>query len=119
MSKQRERIYSCPVEATVDVIGGKWKALIYYLLLDRALRFNELQKLLPGITQKMLTQQLREMEEDGIVFRKVYAEVPPRVEYSITDYGETLRPLLFNMLDWGLEHIKKYNLKFDPIRRDL
>ncbi|MEA1960651.1 MAG: helix-turn-helix domain-containing protein [Bacillota bacterium] len=117
MSNRRDRIYSCPVEATIDIIGGKWKPLIYYLLEDQPMRFGQLRKTLPGITQKMLTQHLREMEEDGIVLRTVYAEVPPKVEYSITEYGETLSPLLHKMLAWGLEHIKLNHLQFQPLKK--
>jgi len=93
--------YRCPVTVTLDAIGGKWKAVILWQLSFRTLRFSQLQRRLTGITQKMLTQQLRELERDGLVHREVYAEVPPRVEYSLTSEGETLKPLLVGMCDWG------------------
>src|SRR2546425_8781705 len=86
--------YSCPVEATVDIIGGKWKSVILFHLLPGKKRFGQLQRLLPGVTQRMLTLQLRELEEDGIIARHVYREVPPKVEYSLTDFGTSLEPIL-------------------------
>ncbi|MGF6147550.1 Uncharacterized HTH-type transcriptional regulator yybR [Kingella potus] len=91
----------CPVNTTLDIIGGKWKALILYHLLPQARRFNELQRLLPGVTQRMLTLQLRELEADGIVHREVYPQVPPKVEYSLTDFGRTLEPVIAAMHRWG------------------
>jgi DNA-binding HxlR family transcriptional regulator len=93
---------TCPAEYTLRVIGGRWKILILYHLLEGGtLRFSGLRRALPGVTQKMLTQQLREMESDGIVSRKVYAEVPPRVEYSLTKDGQSLRPVVRSMCEWG------------------
>jgi len=104
--KQRHAQYiECPVEATLDVIGGKWKGVILFLLMDGTKRFNELQKLLTKVTQRTLTNQLRELEADGLVHRKVYAQVPPKVEYSLTDKGRSLEPVLINMRDWGQVHI--------------
>lgn len=94
----------CPVEATLEVIGGKWKGAILYHLLERPYRFGELKRTMQNITQHMLTKQLRELEKEGIVNRKVYAQVPPKVEYSVTEYGETLRPLIMMMKDWGKKH---------------
>lgn len=92
---------SCPVLTAVDTIGGKWKILIIYHILESTKRFGNLKKLIPGITQKMLTQQLRELEEDGIISRKVYPEVPPRVEYSITALGKKLEPIFVSLCQWG------------------
>ena len=94
----------CPVAATLEVIGGKWKPLILFQLRDRPLRFSELRRMVPEATQKMLTQQLRDLERDGIIRRKVYAVVPPKVDYSLTDYGQTLKPLLALMCAWGSRH---------------
>jgi DNA-binding HxlR family transcriptional regulator len=91
----------CPVESTLDVIGGKWKGVILYYLLDGKKRFNELRRLMPGITQRMLSLQLSELENDGIVNREVFPEVPPKVEYSLTEFGKTLEPIIVQMKDWG------------------
>ena len=96
-----EKKYRCPVEITLDVIGGKWKSLILWHLKHKVLRFSELQRRLPRITQKMLTQQLRDLEQDGLVYRQVYPEVPPRVEYSLTDLGHSVVPILDQMYQWG------------------
>jgi len=104
--KQRHTQYfDCPVEATLDVIGGKWKGVILFRLLDGTKRFNELQKLLTKVTQRTLTNQLRELEADGLINRKVYAQVPPKVEYSLTDNGRSLEPVLVHMRDWGQQYI--------------
>jgi DNA-binding HxlR family transcriptional regulator len=97
--------YQCPVEATLDVIGGKWKPLIIYYLLQGTKRFNELHRLLPNVTQRMLTIHLRELEATGIVHREVYKEIPPKVEYSLTVQGHTLKPVLDAMLSWGIEYL--------------
>jgi DNA-binding HxlR family transcriptional regulator len=94
----------CPVAATLEVIGGKWKPLILFHLREKPMRFSELRRVVPQVTQKMLTQQLRDLERDGIVSRKVYAVVPPKVDYSLTTYGRTLRPLLALMCEWGARH---------------
>ncbi len=98
--------YSCPVEATLDVIGGKWKGVILYNLATTK-RFNELQRLIPGINRRMLTLQLRELERDGLVHREVYREVPPKVEYSLTEFGQTLSPLILQMRDWGAVYVQR------------
>jgi DNA-binding HxlR family transcriptional regulator len=101
---QGDKVYSTPMEVTLEVIGGKWKALLVYRLLEAPLRFSELKRLVPDITEKMLTQQLRELERTGVVSRKVFAEVPPRVEYRVTEHGATLRPVLSAMCHWGRSH---------------
>lgn len=99
--------YGCPVEATLSLIGGKWKGVVLYHLMTETMRFNELRRLMPGITQRMLTKQLRELEADQLITRKVYAEVPPKVEYSVTDYGKTLAPIIFALREWGHQHIEQ------------
>ncbi|MCX7594363.1 MAG: helix-turn-helix transcriptional regulator [Fischerella sp.] len=100
---------TCEVETTLKVIGGRWKVLIIRELMFGVKRFGELQRALPGITQKMLTQQLREMEEDGIIHRQVYAQIPPKVEYSLTPLGESLKPILYAMHDWAVQHFGEIN----------
>lgn len=97
---------TCAVESTIKVIGGRWKVLILRELFQGVKRFNELHRVLHGITQKMLTQQLREMEADGIIHREVYAQVPPKVEYSLTPLGESLKPILKEMHQWGLTYLQ-------------
>ncbi len=94
----------CPVTAALTVIGGKWKPVILFQLREGPLRFGALRRVVPGVTQKMLTQQLRDLERDGIVDRKVHLVVPPNVEYSLSTYGRTLRPLLASMCEWGTKH---------------
>ncbi|MEQ9232697.1 winged helix-turn-helix transcriptional regulator [Coleofasciculus sp. E2-BRE-01] len=96
---------NCPVERTLEVIGGRWKVLILRELLAEVKRFGQLHRALHGITQKMLTQQLRELEADGIVHREVYLQVPPKVEYSLTPLGESLQPILEAMHEWGIKHL--------------
>jgi DNA-binding HxlR family transcriptional regulator len=101
---------ACPMEATLDVIGGRWKVLILrQLLIYKVRRFNELHRSLHGITQKMLTQQLREMEEAGVVHRQVYLQVPPKVEYSLTETGRSLQPVLEAMNSWGEKYLASRN----------
>lgn len=92
---------NCPVAATLHLIGGKYKALLLWHLSGRVLRFNQLRQLVPEATPKMLTQQLRELEQDGLINRKVYPVVPPKVEYSLTELGESLFPILKAMYEWG------------------
>lgn len=95
----------CPVEITLKLIGSKWKLLILRNLLNSEVqRFSELSRGINGISQKMLTQHLRQMESDGLIFRNVYAEVPPRVEYSLTDKGKSLKPIIDAMHDWGMNN---------------
>jgi DNA-binding HxlR family transcriptional regulator len=97
----------CPAEFTLALIGGRWKIPIIFHLLEGQKRFTELARALHGVTQKMLTQQLREMQRNGLVERKVFAQVPPKVEYSLTDLGISLRPVVDAMCLWGEEHGQK------------
>lgn len=100
----KEELPDCPVAITVQLIGSKWKLLILRNLLVRPWRFNELKKSLEGISQKVLTDSLRALENDGIVIRTVYPEVPPRVEYSLSELGESMRPILESMENWGTKY---------------
>lgn len=104
--KTKEELPACPVATTVSLIGSKWKILIMRNLLVRSWRFNELKKDLDGISQKVLTDSLRSMEDDGIVTRTAYAEVPPRVEYALSPLGESMRPIMDAMEKWGTEYKK-------------
>ncbi|MDG0876208.1 winged helix-turn-helix transcriptional regulator [Paenibacillus thiaminolyticus] len=105
--------YNISVEATLEVIGGKWKCVILCHLTHGKKRTSDLRRLMPSITQKMLTQQLRELEEDGIVNRMIYHQVPPKVEYELTEYGWSLKPILDSLCMWGENHIiKEYGDKF-------
>lgn len=101
----------CPVATTIDLIGGKYKALILWHLSSGTLRFNQLQKLITSATPRMLTLQLRELESQNLIARKVYAEVPPRVEYSMTELGRSLMPILTAMRDWGAEYLRSQNVE--------
>lgn len=106
-SKTRHTSYvlpACPVEATLELIGGKWKGIVLYYLLDGRLRFSELKRKIGCVTQRMLTKQLRELECSGLVNRIVYAEVPPRVEYELTNDGLTLKPIIEALKEWGESH---------------
>lgn len=102
---------SCPVAATLELIGGKYKALILWHLSEGKLRFSELQKLVGGATPKMLTQQLRELETHKLIHREVFPIIPPRVEYSLTELGASLMPILMAMRDWGADYLKTQNLE--------
>lgn len=102
----REEMPVCPVATTLQLIGSKWKILIMRNLMSRPWRFNELKKDLEGVSQKVLTDSLRSMEEDGIVIRTVYPEVPPKVEYSLSELGESMRPIIKAMEIWGTEYKK-------------
>lgn len=108
---ENDRRLTCEVETTLKVIGGRWKVLIIRELMAGVKRFGELQRALPGITQKMLTQQLREMEDDGIIHREIYAQIPPKVEYSLTPLGVSLQPILYAMHEWGVQHFSQTNAK--------
>lgn len=101
---RKEELPACPVATTVQIIGSKWKLLILRNLLNRPWRFNELKKDLAGISQKVLTDSLRSMETDGIITRTVYPEVPPRVEYALSDLGESMRPIIKAMEQWGMDY---------------
>jgi DNA-binding HxlR family transcriptional regulator len=103
----KEELPFCPVATTVELIGNKWKLLIMRELLTGTKRFNELHKSIDGISQKVLTENLRKMEKDGIVDRKAYAVVPPKVEYSLSELGNSLRPIIDSMSDWGTAYIKE------------
>ncbi len=103
----RDELPDCPVQTTVQLIGSKWKLLILRNLLARPWRFNELHKSLAGISQKVLTDSLRSMEEDGIITRTVYPEVPPRVEYALSELGESMRPIIKAMEAWGTDYKSK------------
>lgn len=96
----------CPVEATLSLIGGKWKGVVLWHLLQGTLRFNEIRRRLPNVTQRMLTNQLRELEADGFVIRTVYPEVPPKVEYSLTERGRSLGPVLRALKAWGEANVE-------------
>jgi DNA-binding HxlR family transcriptional regulator len=103
--EHNQKKYKCPVEMAMDLISGKWKVLILWHLAEGILRFNEMRRIFPDVSHKMLTQQLRELEADGIIHRKVYAESPPRVEYSLTEFGKTLVPHLHSLNQWGAEYL--------------
>lgn len=105
---QKETRYHCPVEAALVVIGGKWKALIIWQLKSETLRFTEIMERLPMVTPRMLTKQLRELEEDAVIIRKVYPEVPPRVEYSLSSLGLSVVPVLEDLCSWGAEYLKTH-----------
>jgi len=101
----RHNIYNCPVETCLQLVSGKWKPLILWKIRQHeVLRFGELKRQLGSITPKMLTQQLRELEADGLIYRKVYAQVPPKVEYSFSEFGQTLIPILDTIAQWGVEN---------------
>ena len=110
--KTKDELPECPVATTVSIIGSKWKLLIIRNLLARPWRFNELKKDLEGISQKVLTDSLRAMEDDGIITRTVYPEVPPRVEYALSELGESMRPILDAMYSWGEEYKKSSQIDF-------
>jgi DNA-binding HxlR family transcriptional regulator len=111
------QMYDWPMDATLAVIGGKWKPLIIYELDEETLRFSQLlERLQPRITQRMLTKQLRQLEADGLITRKVYTQVPPKVEYSLTETGRSLMPILDQLCEWGYEHMGdriKYQCEYE------
>lgn len=108
MNVCEDKKHVCPIEYTINLIGGKWKLLIvYYLMIDKVKRYGELKKSIDGITHKMLSNQLKELENEGIIVRKEYHQIPPKVEYSLSEKGATLLPLLGMMYDWGKDNMKK------------
>ncbi|MGM0877927.1 MAG: winged helix-turn-helix transcriptional regulator [Bacillota bacterium] len=111
MSRLAKRNYNIPVEATIEVIGGKWKTLILCHLTYGPKRTSELKREMPKITQKMLTQQLRELEEDGMIIRTVFNQVPPKVIYELSEFGWSLKPILNLMCDWGENYMKELSRK--------
>jgi len=120
MRQKRFRAYElntgCGVEACLEIIGGKWKGVIlHHLMTEGVLRFNELQKLRPALSPRILTAQLRELEADGVIVRKVYPVVPPKVEYSLSKAGESLKPLIAAMQQWGDAHIQRTGA---PLKKD-
>ena len=110
MIKQRKEEYQCPLEVTMEIIGGKYKGVIIGHLINKTLRYNELQKLISHATPKMLIQQLKELEADGIIERKVYPVVPPKTEYSLTKRGETLIPAIIELNKWGMNYLREENI---------
>ena len=118
-------IYDCPVGTTLDLIGGKYKALILWHLSSNTMRFSELHKQVNNATAKMLTQQLRELESDNLIHRKVYPVIPPKVEYSLTELGRSLLPILVAMRDWGAAYLRSkdvesccFMMDSDPLAQD-
>ncbi len=103
--------FDCPVKLTSEVIGGKWKPIILYYLEEGTHRFSELQRAIPCATKKMLTKHLRELERDDVIHREVFAQVPPRVQYSLTRHGQSLRPILRLMSAWGKRHRSRYGAR--------
>ncbi len=111
--------YNCPVEATIDLIGGKYKAIILWHLMNKTLRYSELHRLIPRATDKMLAQQLRELENDGLISRKVYPIVPPKTEYSLTDFGRTLVHILDAMCNWGADYLDELGIKISNCKNKI
>ena len=105
MVAQIKKYGACPVSTTLKVFGGKWKPLLLYFVSVDVNRFGQLQRMMPGCSKRMMTKQLRELEDDGLVHREVFAEVPPRVIYTLTDKGESLRPVFKALSEWGIAHI--------------
>ncbi len=110
MVKQRKEEYNCPLEVTMEIIGGKYKGVIIGHLIAKTLRYNELQKLISHAAPKMLIQQLKELEADGIIQRKLYPVVPPKTEYSLTERGKTLIPAIIELNKWGMNYLKEKNI---------
>lgn len=115
MNIEKIKTYNCPVEAAMDVVGGKYKAQIVYELIDGTKRYNEIQKAIPQATPRMLSKQLKELEEDGVLHRELYPVVPPRTEYSLTEFGSTLVPIVDALYKWGEHYFELAGL---PVPRD-
>ena len=107
MTKRKKDEYQCPLEVTMEIIGGKYKGVIIGHLINKTLRYSELQKLIFHATPKMLIQQLKELERDGIIIRKLYPVVPPKTEYSLTERGKTLIPAIIELNKWGMNYLKE------------
>ncbi|PYZ92282.1 HxlR family transcriptional regulator [Salipaludibacillus keqinensis] len=117
MTRESEQKFNCEKELTLSLIGGKWKMIIlWHLGKEGTKRFGELKRMLPNITQKMLTKQLRELEEDKLIHREVYPVVPPKVEYSLTEHGETLIPILESMYQWGRKYMDTVGKEKDNVQ---
>ncbi|UFH57879.1 helix-turn-helix domain-containing protein [Spirosoma sp. KNUC1025] len=106
----REKEFNCPMDLTMDYLAGRWKTVVLWYLIKEKKRFSELTRLIPNITEKMLSLQLRQLEADGLIWRQVHAEVPPRVEYGLTEAGQTLIPILKAMSSWGLKQAVKQEI---------
>jgi DNA-binding HxlR family transcriptional regulator len=119
MSQTESQEFECPIQAIVDVIGGKWKLSILYQLLQGTKRYGELKRLIPRATERMLTLQLRELEASGIVQRTVYPEVPPKVEYSLTELGLSLEPVLQTMLVWSENYMQQDKVEVGEVTQNL
>lgn len=119
--KKKNAEYKCPLEATMEIIGGKYKGVIIGHLINKTLRYSELQKLISHATPKMLIQQLKELEADGIINRKLYPVIPPKTEYSLTERGKKLIPAIVELNKWGINYLKEENIPcaFDPEQIDL
>ena len=114
MDIEQLKAYYCPIEATMDIIGGKYKVLIIYELIGKTLRYSQLQRLLPRATPRMLSRQLKEVEEDGVIRRVLYPVVPPKTEYSLTDLGNSLVPLIHALSDWGKDYFRLRGVAYPP-----
>lgn len=110
MTNRKQQCYRCPMEVTMEIIGGKYKGVIIGHLIDKVLRYSELQRLIPNATPKMLIQQLKELESDGIIKRKLYPVVPPKTEYSLTERGKALIPAIIELNKWGIKFLEEENI---------
>lgn len=119
MADIREKVFNCPLEITVSLVGGKWQCVILWHLRKGALRFSQLKRRLPGITPKMLTQQLRDLEENELIVRKIYPVIPPKVEYTLSEYGNSFVPVLKSMYSWGKQYSKEYDIRIDSAFQEM